>query len=438
MSPNRQLPTLLPLAVLLTLLVTAAYPKLPTAAAGEWPQWRGSQGNGITDETDLPVRWSAEENVLWRLPLPGSAGATPVVWGDHIFLTSVDGPNLVLLAADTSGKLLWSRLVSEGNKNVRGDEGNFASPSPSTDGTHVWTFMANGVLACYDFDGEEIWKEDLQQRYGKFDIQFGMSSTPILDGDHIYLQLIHGPWNRDPHRGLVVALDKRNGAEVWRHDRVTDAVDECKQAYASPVLYRDDQQSYLVTHGADYAIAHDLKTGKEIWRCGNLNPKGSYEPTLRFVASPAAAPGLIVVPTAKNRKVVGIRPDGAGDITASKEHILWTMPRGTPDVPSPLIHDGIVYLCRENGNLIALDAETGKVHYEHRTTRDRHRASPVYADGRIYLTARNGVVTVVRTGPQFEIVAQNDIGEPITASPVLVDGRIYLRTFKSLVAIGLK
>lgn len=421
-------------------LLLAASPDKTGTQDSEWPNWRGPLGNGISNETNPPLHWNREDNVLWSMPLPGPAGATPVVWGDRIFLTSVgkNGKDLLLLCADTSGKLLWTRKVGAGNEAVRGDEGNFASPSPSTDGQHVWTFMANGLLACYDMEGNEIWKKDLQKEYGAFDIQFGLSSSPLLDGNRLYVQLIHGPWNHDPHKGLIVALDKKNGNEIWKHERVTDAIDECKHSYTSPVLYEDENQRFLVTLGADYCIANRLEDGSEIWRCGNLNPKNTYNNTLRFVASPACSPGLIVVPTAKKGKVVGIRPDGEGDITDSEQFVAWTLPRNTPDVPSPVIHDGLVYLCRENGNLLTLDAETGEIVYEERTTRDRHRSSPVFAGGNIYLTARNGVITVVRSGRDFKIVAKNDLGEPITASPVFVDGRLYLRTLKSLYAIGPK
>ena len=421
-------------------LLLAASPDQTRTQEAEWPSWRGPTGNGISTETNPPLHWNREDNVLWSLPLPGPAGATPVVSGDRIFLTSVgeNGNDLLLLCVDTSGKLLWTRKVGGGNEAVRGDEGNFASPSPSTDGKHVWTFMANGLLACYDMDGNEIWKKDMQKEYGIFDIQFGLSSSPLLDGDRLYVQLIHGPWNEDPHTGLIIALDKKTGKEIWKHERATDAIDECKHSYTSPILYEDEDQRFLVTLGADYCIANRLEDGSEIWRCGNLNPKNRYNKTLRFVASPACSPGLIVAPTAKKGKVVGIRPDGKGDITDSEQFVAWTLPRNSPDVPSPVIHDGLVYLCRENGNLLTLDAETGKIVYEERTTRDRHRSSPVFAGGNIYLTARNGVITVVRAGRDFEIVAKNDLGEPITASPVFVDGRLYLRTLKSLYAIGPK
>ncbi len=406
-----------------------------SALADNWPQWRGPNNNGVSSE-DAPKEWGKEKNVAWRVPLPGPAGATPVVWGKNIFLTAADDAGrLVLLCVDTDGNKRWTKVVGSGDKTVRGDEGNYASPSPVTDGEHVWTFMANGLLACYDNDGNQKWADDLQKRYGKFEIQFGLSSTPVLDGDRLYFQLIHGKWSKTPSRGLVVALDKKTGKEVWKRERNTDAVDECKHSYASPILYRDKERAFLVTHGADWAIGHDLKDGSEIWRCGGLNPKDRYNNTLRFVASPAAVPGLIVVPTAKNRGVVAIDPSAKGDITESKKARPWAMTRNTPDVPSPLIHDGLVYLCRENGVLICLDAKTGEEYYQQRAVSDRYRASPVYAGGKIYLTARRGTISVIKAGKEFEILAENTLGEDMSASPAISNGTLYLRTFDALYAI---
>jgi outer membrane protein assembly factor BamB len=146
---------------------------------------------------------------------------------------------------------------------------------------------------------------------------------------------------------------------------------------------------------------------------------------------------MIVAPSAKGGPVVCIRPDAQGDISQSTSSLQWRRDKGTPDVPSPLYVDGLVYLCRENGNLVCVDAKSGETLYEERTTADRHRASPVYADGKIYLTARKGVVSVVRAGREFEILAQNDMGEPMTSSPVISNGRLYLRTFDGLYAVAL-
>ena len=405
--------------------------------AENWPQWRGPGRDGISGETGIATTWSKTESVLWRTPLPGPGGATPIVWDDRIFVTSVDGNDLVLLCYNTSGKQLWRQRVASGNKDVRGDEGNSAAPTPSTDGRHVWTFMANGVLACYTIDGKESWKLDVQDRYGKLKIAFGMTSTPILDGGRLFLQLIHGEGMPDTREARVVCLDAATGDEIWQSGRVTGARSENEHSYASPVLYRDNEREYLVTHGGDYVMAHGLKDGGEIWR-RFMNYKAKYHPTLRFVASPLAVPGMIVVPTAKGGPVEALRPEIKGDVSGVESAVLWSRPRGTPDVPSPLVHGELVYLCRENGNLVCLDRKTGRQHYEERTTADRHRASPVYADGKIYTTARNGVISVIKAGAEFELLSQNKMQEATSASPAISGGRIYLRTFEALYAIGEK
>ena len=287
---------------------------LNAVRAENWPQWRGPKNNGISNETNTPTKWSKTENVTWRLPLPGPAGATPAVWGERIFLTSVDkgSGDLLLLCVGTDGKEKWRQVMASGNKDVRGDEGNSASNSPSTDGEHVWAMMTNGVIGCWTADGKEVWKFNLQDRYGKFNIQFGMTSTPLLDGDQLYLQLIHGDGNAKTREAVVVCLDKKTGKEIWKRDRPSDAIAENEHSYASPVMYDDGKTKFLLTHGADFIVAHDLKDGHELWRCGNLNAKTKYDPTLRFVASPATSNGIIVVPTAKGAPVVALKVPAAG------------------------------------------------------------------------------------------------------------------------------
>ncbi|MEE2639049.1 MAG: PQQ-binding-like beta-propeller repeat protein [Planctomycetota bacterium] len=406
-----------------------------TANADNWPQWRGVNGNGVSDEKKIPSSWSRQSNVQWRIPLPGPGGATPVVWDDRVFVTSVDGNDLLLMAVSTAGKKLWSQKIGEGNRDVRGDEGNSASPSPCTDGKHVWATMANGDVACFTVDGKKVWELSLPDRYGRFRIAFGMTATPVLDKGRLYFQLIHGEGKSETQEALVACLDAKTGKEIWKQDRVTGATSENEHSYASPMIYRDERMEYLVTHGGDYVIAHRLQDGGEIWRCC-LNPKGDrYHPTLRFVSSPLAVAGMIVVPSAKNGPVFSLKPNARGDVSRQESAFLWRHERGTPDVPSPLYHEGLVYLNRENGNLVCVDARSGEKYYENRTTRDRHRASPVYADGKIFLTARKGIVTVVKAGKEFEIISQNDLGEPMSASPAISNGSIYLRTFEALYSI---
>jgi len=407
-------------------------------ARGEnWPYWRGPQNNGISDEKGLPAEFSKSKNLVWRLPLPGPGGASPVVWGDHIFVTAPDGEDLLLICVKTDGHEAWRRVLGHGNRNARGDEGNSCSPSPLTDGKYVWCFMGSGDLGCFDFSGKEIWKFNVQDRYGRFNISYGMSSTPVLDGDRLFLQLIHG--DRDPktHEATVVALDKHTGSQIWKQTRLSPAYGENEHSYASPMIYDDGKLKFLLTHGADFVVAHRLDNGEEIWRCGGLNPKNRYNPTLRLVASPAVVPGLIVVPSAKSGPVVALRPDGVGDVTDSKQYQLWKIPRYTPDVPSPVIHDHLVYLCRENGDLMCLDAHDGHELYRRRTRPGKYRSSPIFADGKIYVASRDGQITVVKAGEEFVPLATNELHEQISSSPAVSGGRIYLRTFDALWAVGL-
>ena len=411
------------------------------AHAENWAEWRGPRGNSISNETGIAVEWGPTKNVAWRLPLPGPGGATPVVWNDRIFVTSADGDDLVLICVSTDGKELWRRKVATGNQLARGNEGNSASPSPVTDGQHVWVFFGTGVLACYDFDGREVWKFDVQDRYGKFDIQFGMTSTPVLDGEFLYLQLMHGAMTRGDYIvGKVIKLRKSDGTEVWAVDRKTEAIAENRHSYASPLLFEDGSRRELITHGQDHTVAYDLETGKELWRLGGLNGpteinQKPFDRTLRFVSSPTAADGWLVIPTAKAGPAVGLRPaDASGNLPPGHAAIRWINDK-TPDVSCPLIVDGLSYLLQKNGRLIVVDNATGQELYYERTHDHEHRASPVYADGHIYLTARDGHTTVIKPGRKFEVVAHNDLGEAITASPAISNGVLYLRSFDALYAI---
>lgn len=411
---------------LITLLLATHAP-----ANENWPRWRGPRNDGTSTAINLPAQWSATQNIKWRVELPGPAPSTPIIWNDRIFLTSTEGNALVFLGLDTSGKILWKKPLGAGNYEVRGDESNAASPSPSTDGQHVWVKLGTGLLACFDFSGNIVWQFDLQERYAKFSMYFGMSSSPLLEDDRLYLQLLH------TDAQLVLALDKATGKEIWQHERASDASMESLHSYASPLLYRFEGQEFLLVHGSDFITAHDLKDGRELWRSGGLNSGLVYNPFYRFVASPVASAGLIVVPSAKNGPVLGINPANAkGDITNNKAQLHWKLNENTPDVPSPLIHDGLVYLCRENGVLLCIDAKTGAQYYLERTHNMRHRASPVYADGKIYLLAADGTTTVVKAGKKFEVLATNSIPERASASLAIANGVIYLRTFKALYAIA--
>jgi outer membrane protein assembly factor BamB len=431
--------------------------------ADNWPQWRGPTNDGICHEKGLPTTWTATDNVAWSLKLPGMGSSTPAIWGDKIFLTSEEGDDVDLLCVSTAGKELWRKKLGSSNhgKKYRG-EGNYSSASPSTDGKLIVTFTGNGDLACHDLAGEKIWGFNVQEQYGAFKIMWGMHTTPLLHNDRIYLTLLHSGGRK------IVALDKATGKEVWAVKRADDAKSECEQAYTSPTLWQKGDQECLVVLGNDYCTGHRLKDGEEIWRVGDLNPKTKYNAYFRFVASPLATEDLIVIPTAKGGPVVGLKPDAKGLVLPGSASEQWRRPKDTPDVPAPLLHNGLVYLCREDGKLICMDAKTGKQHYFERTHASNYRASPVYADGKIYLTAQDGVITVVKEGPKFEILATNSLSaksekdsrpetpapqaggrgrrggpgggaslgeDSINASPAISNGRIYLRTIGALYAI---
>lgn len=410
------------------------------AQCQNWPQWRGESLDNLSQASDVPVEFNKQKNMLWRVELPGPGGSSPIVWEDKIFVTTVveASDELQLICFNADGTQAWAKPLKGQNQPLRMDSANSASPSPSTDGKHVWATTCAGFLQCFDMDGNEVWSVDLQERYGKFNIQFGMTSTPILHEGRLYLQMIHGNMRGSGGSlGHVVALDASNGEEIWHQERNTDAIAENRHSYASPILVHNGEDAQLVTHGGDFVIGHSLKDGSEVWRCGGLNPKGAdYNPYLRFVASPTFVAGKLLVPSAKNGPVICLKTDLSGDITDKADARHWTLDRGTPDVACPVYFDGLVYLARENGAMLVLDGETGEEVYLKRMMSDRHRSTPVVADGKVYITGRKGKVYVLQAGREANLLAENELGEFITASPAIVDGRIYVRTWKALYCFG--
>ena len=404
-------------------------------AAQNWPQWRGANLDNISESTDLPIEFNQEKNLLWKVPMPGPAGSSPVVWENQVFVTTPNTETnaLELLCFDAAtGESLWKRVLKGENKKSR-DGASSASPSPSTDGKFVWANTGAGFIECFTMEGEPVWSVDLQEKYGRFDIMFGMTSTPIVDNGKLYLQLIHGSMEKGTSRGHVAALDGATGEELWHFFRKTDGVRENVHSYASPLIVREGDTEYLVSHGADFAIGHSLADGSELWRCGGLNPKGdNYVNTLRFVASPTFADGMLVVPSAKKNGVIVLKPDLEGDVTDNEEAKFWAIPQGTPDVACPLVHDGFVYLADVSGIMNIHDAETGERIFRDRMFADRHRSTPVLADGRIYIAGRKGTVVVLEPGKAGTVLAENELGEEITASPAVAGSRIYIRTWETL------
>ena len=402
----------------------------------DWPQWRGSNLDSVAE--GKVVGKLDESTKLWRAELPGSGGSSPIVVGDRVITTSIDGDALVVLCFDAAnGKQLWRKQVDGKNRKSR-DGANGASNSPSSDGKHVWTMFSNGQVNCFTLDGEEVWSRDLEKSYGAFKIQFGMASTPVLHEGQLLFALMHGNMrNKKPSRGILVSLDAATGEENWKAARNSDAVAENKHVYASPCIAESEDGSLLIVHGADYTTAHKLDSGEEVWRIGGMNPKGSsYNPFLRFVSSPVYNDGRVIIPSAKSGPVWSLPVGGKGKRT--KSDLQWESGRITSDVASPVVYDDLIFLARKNGAIACLDAKSGETLIEKRYLAGKHRSTPVAVDGKLVCTGRDGKVFLIEADKDLKEVSSIELGEETTASPAVANGKIFIRTFEALYAFGEK
>jgi outer membrane protein assembly factor BamB len=426
MQPRRHITS-----VIFFALVIAA----STAASAEnWPQWRGPSANGLSAERNLPVRWSPTENITWKVDLPAWSGSTPIVWGDRIFLNVAEdlkvreGDNLFLWCLDrNTGSVLWKRPLGGGNHQER--KQNMSTPSPVTDGRRVWAMTGTGMLKAFDLAGKELWVRDIQKDYGRFGLNWGYGSSPLLHGDALFVQVLHGMRTDDP--SYVLRLEAATGKTVWRVERPTPARMESPDSYTTPAVLRYANTTEIVITGGDVVTGHDPATGKELWRVNGLNPDndGNY----RIVASPVVHGELVVAPT-RERPMLVLRAGGRGDIT--KSHVLWSFGNG-PDVPTPVTDGTYLYVINDRGIMWCLDPKTGKEIYgRQRLPPATYSGSPVLADGKIYITNEDGVTAVVKAGPAFEILAQNDFDDYTLSSPAVSEGQIFIRTAKHLYCIG--
>lgn len=401
---------------------------LTPVAAENWPQWRGPSANGISSETNLPVKWSPTENITWRLPLPSWSGSTPIVWGDYIFLNVAENGSLFLWAVDRNKSVpLWKQHLSDGDHRQR--KQNMSTPSPVTDGRNVWVMTGTGILKGFDFTGKELWMRDIQKEYGRFGLNWGYGSSPMLYEDSLYVQVLHGMKTDDP--SYVLRISKATGRTIWRVERPTIAQRESPDSYTTPAVVRSGNALELVITGGDAVTGHDLNTGKELWRADALNPTNDL--AYRIVASPVVYGELIIAPS-RERPMLAMRPGGRGDVASS--HVMWSFNNG-PDVPTPVTDGKYVYVVNDRGILWCLDAKTGaEIYGKQRLRPSTYSGSFVLADGKLYITNEDGLTSVVRAGPKFEIMAENNFDDYTLSSPAISDGQIFIRTTGALWAIG--
>jgi hypothetical protein len=404
---------------------------------GNWPQWRGPNSNGTAPGAkNLPVSWTQTDNVLWRTKMPSWSAATPIIWNDTIFVTSAEegfvqlgqrgsGPNnpdkIFLIAVNRKdGSIRWRNEIDRGNQLFR--KQNSASPSPITDGKNVWIVTGNGKFGCYTMDGKEIWKRDIQADYGRFGLNHGYASTPLLYGDRLYVQVLHGMKTDDP--SYVFAVDKNTGKTIWKVERPTDAKHESPDNYATPQIATVEGKPQLIISGADYVTGHDLASGKELWRIGGFNPTDN--PANRTIASSVVIGNNVFTTSTRGRPFIAFRAGGSGNITGKSE--LWTNNLGA-DVPTPTTDGKYIYVLNDIGIMNCLEATTGKPVYEGRRIENgTYSSSPLLADGKIYATNEEGTTTVVKAGPVFEVLGTNRLDNHTLASPVAVDNQIFIRT----------
>ncbi len=430
-----------------------------TAARGQdpaldkaWAQWRGPRATGWAPKAhDLPVTWSETENVIWKLKMPSWSAATPVVWGDTVYVTTAEAgfvnptydtrnlsrqgeksnDKIFLLAVDRkTGKEKWRAEVDNGNQLYR--KQNSSSPSPITDGKHVWIMTGNVRLFCFTIAGKLVWKRDLVADYGQVGLNHGYASTPLLDGNRLYVQVVHGYRSENP--SYTMAVDPLTGKTIWKQLRPAPGIVESKDNYGTPQIAMVSGKKQLIVFGGDIATGQDPETGKELWRLGGFNPSNFQ--MNRTIAGLVVVGDLVVVGANRGNPYIGFRAGGQGDITGKAE--LWTNRLG-PDVPTSATDGTLLYVLKDNGTMNCLDLKSGKALYEsQRIELGTYSSSPLLADGKVYNINEEGTTTVIRAGPKFEVLGVSKLDGYTLASPVAVDDQLFIRTGEALYCIGKK
>jgi outer membrane protein assembly factor BamB len=430
---------------LLVALVTTFVTAVPLTAQN-WPRFRGPHGSGVADARQLRTSWSVDASggVAWKTALPGLGHSSPVIWGDRIFLTTavtsavtntynakdagIEPANdttvhewRVLAIDKHTGKILWSRSAHRGVPKVkRHVKATQANASPATDGRIVVVSFGSEGLYCYDVDGNLLWKQDLgvlDPGYaGQPELSWGFASSPIVHDGLVILQC------DIQQRSFIVAFNAKDGSRAWRTER-----DELP-AWSTPVIYHGKTRTEMVTSGSKYYRGYDPRTGKELWR---LHDNSEVK-----VPSPVVANDLYYLTggNPRGREFYVVRPNAAGDISPpanapSTAVVAWRKQRGSPYTPTPIVYDGLLYICNDNGVLTVYDAVTGAQVYVHRigTTNSTFSASPVAGRGHLYFASEDGEVFVLKAGRTYDLVATNRMGEPLMATPAISDGLLIIR-----------
>ena len=418
----------------LLLLALICLPSGALAQSTDWPQWRGADLDGHSADTKLPTTWSASQNVVWKVPIPGRGHSSPVVSGNRIFLTTClekEGRRVVLCLDRADGRVLWERDVFRAPLERKHPLNNHASSTPATDGKHVYAAFLEDPpdaeprvqVVCFDLEGTEVWRKSP----GVFKSMHGWAAAVVLYEETLLLNL-----DQDSDAAALVALDKATGNEIWRTERPNRT-----RSYTNPIIVDAAGKKQMVLTGSKSTASYDPATGKQIWTMDG--------PTEQFVASPVYTDGVFFVtggfPT---YHYVGIRPEATGDVSEDEKFVLYHEKTGAY-VPSPVGVGRHVFMVSDRpgseGTLWCIEAKTGRL-LKTRKLGKHHRPSPVYANGLLYFLSDQGDTYVVRADENLELVAKNSLGEPAGdrcfASPAASDGRLFIRTVEHLYCVGQK
>jgi outer membrane protein assembly factor BamB len=415
------------------LLTVVVWSGLSTSLlAADWPAFRGPNGDGTTDASNVPQQWSTSENIRWKVKLPQPGNGSPIVVGDRIFVTSAEdaeGKQRSLYAFDLAkGIQLWKRTVEIDRVLPTHKTNPYGGSTPASNGKVVVVWHASAGLHCYDMAGQPLWQRDL----GEFVHIWGYGSSPIIDGQKVILH--SGPGSRI----FLAAFDLKTGKTLWEQPEPVDGDgSETRDkryfgSWATPVITTVNGQRQLLLSMPTRLNAYDPETGKLLWYSHGMGHKGG---DLSY-SSPLVVGDAVFITAGFSGPAFAVKLGGSGDVTSS--HRLWRNEKNPQSIGTGVVVDGFVY--RPNagpGTIQCIDPKTGDVKWENRAAGDNYWASMVFAGGLIYATAQNGTTVAFRPSPEkYDEVSRSALGEHTNATPAFVDGTVVIRTFENLVCIG--